>query len=71
MATEQDKAALTLERGKQAAGLGHEEAKSYIAGSANVDKDYEGTANETARMENRQKSEQVTSDYGLARDARK
>lgn len=49
MATEQDKANLTLTRGRQAAQIADpKEKKAYIADSANVDKDYEGTANATA-----------------------
>jgi len=72
MATEQDRANLTLERGRQAAKIADPaERKSYIAGSGNVDKNYEGTAEETARMGKRQQTESIMSDYGLARDARK
>lgn len=49
MATEQQKAAVTTERGTQAAQIKDpSEKKAYIAGSANVDKDYDATANATA-----------------------
>lgn len=49
MATEQDKAAVTTERGKQAAQIKDpSEKKEYIAGSSNVDKDYEGTVTATS-----------------------
>jgi hypothetical protein len=48
-ATEEQKANLTATRGRQAADIKDpEEKKKYIAGSANVDKDYQGTAEETA-----------------------
>ena len=49
MATEQEKAALTTERGRQAAKMTDPvERKNYIADSADVDKDYDKTAQATA-----------------------
>jgi len=49
MATEQEKAALTTERGRQAAKMTDPvERKNYIAASADVDKDYDKTAQATA-----------------------
>ena len=72
MATEQDKANLTATRGRQAANISDSaDRKAYIAGSGNVDKDYQGTAEETAGMSKKQQTQQIMSDYGYARDARK
>jgi len=72
MATEQEKANMTATRGRQAASISDpDEKKAYIAGSANVDKDYQHTAEETAGMSKRQQTESIMSDYGVARDARK
>jgi hypothetical protein len=72
MANEDQKAAITTERGKQASKIADsDERKSYIAGSANVDKDYEGTASETERKGNSQLRAEVLGDYQLPRDARK
>ena len=44
---------------EQAAKMSHEDAKKYVAGSANVDKDYEGTAAETDRTSNQQQTKAV------------
>lgn len=53
MATEQQKASLTQTRGAQAAQIKDPtEKKAYIAGSANVDKDYDSTANATVVKSN-------------------
>lgn len=72
MATEQDKANLTAVRGKQAANMTDSaERHAYTAGSANVDKDYQGTAEETAGVSKKQQTQAIMSDYGVARDARK
>jgi hypothetical protein len=72
MATEQEKANLTTTRGRQAASMSDsDERKAYIAGSANVDKDYQSTAEETANVGNSQQKAKIMSDYGVARDARK
>lgn len=73
MANEDAKAAVTLERGKQAAQIKDpSEKKAYIAGSANVDKDYEGTAEETSRERNKLMNQEILgSSYQLARDARR
>lgn len=60
MATEEQKAALTTERGKQAADIKDpDEKKRYIAGSASVDTDYEGTANSTAIEANKLQNQKV------------
>ena len=60
MATEQQKAALTQTRGKQAAQIKDPaEKKAYIAGSANVDKDYTGTANATSIKGNQLQSQAI------------
>jgi hypothetical protein len=59
MATEQDRANLTLTRGQQAAKMPHDEAKRYIEGSAKVDKDYQGTAEETAGASKRQQTQEI------------
>ena len=73
MASEEARAALTTERGIQAAKIkDSSERKAYIAGSANVDKDYERTAEETAGMGKKQQTQEILgSQYQLARDARK
>jgi len=58
--TEEEKAALTQTRGRQAAKIKDpEEKKAYIAGSADVDKDFDATAQSTAIQENKQKSQEV------------
>lgn len=60
MATEQDKANLGAYRGRQAAQIkDSEERKKYIADTANVDKDYDATANATAVKDNEIKTQQV------------
>ena len=73
MPTEFDRAALTTARGKQAAQITNpEEKKAYIADSANVDKDYEGTAQATSAKGNELQRRAIMGDqYQLARDARK
>ena len=59
MATEQDKASLSLTRGKQAAKMSHDDAKDYIAGAGKIDKDYQGTAEETAGVSKKQQMQEV------------
>lgn len=73
MPTEEQRAAITTERGKQAAQMTDQaDKKAYIAGSANVDKDYEGTAEATAAKGNElQRKAILGSQYQVARDARK
>lgn len=63
MATEQDKATLTQIRGKQAAAMPHAEAKEYVKGSAKMDKDYAGTAEETAGVSRKQQAQQVLGSF--------
>jgi hypothetical protein len=72
MATEQEKADLTSTRGRQAANMTDSaERHAYTSGSANVDKDFQGTAEETAGVSKKQQTQSIMSDYGMARDARK
>lgn len=73
MPTEEQRAALTTERGRQAAQITDPaEKKAYISGSANVDKDYQGTAEATAVKGNElQRRSILGSQYSVARDARK
>jgi len=73
MATEEQKAALTTQRGIQASKMKDSgERKAYIAGSGNVDKDYEGTAEETAGVGKKQQAQEILgSQYQVVRDARK
>lgn len=59
MADEKQRATLTQLRGQQAAKMPHDEAKAYVAGSAGMDKNYEGVAAETDRVSNRQQRQQV------------
>lgn len=63
MTDEQQRANLTLQRGKQAAAMSHDEAKDYIKGSAKVDKDYQGTAEETAGVSKKQQTQQILGSF--------
>lgn len=59
-ATEEQKAAVTATRGRQAAKIkDSDERKDYIAGSANVDKDYQGTAEQTALKGKMQQTQEI------------
>jgi len=73
MPTEEQRAAITTERGRQAAQMTDQaEKKAYIAGSAGVDKDYEATAEATSAKGNElQRKSILGSQYQVARDARK
>jgi hypothetical protein len=73
MASEEARAALTSERGRQASQIKDSaERKAYVAGSANVDKDFQGTAEETAGEGKKLQTQQILgSAYQVARDARK
>ena len=59
MATEQDKASLSLTRGRQASKMSHDDAKDYIAGSGKIDKDYTKAAEETAGVGKKQQMQEV------------
>lgn len=63
MATEQERAGLTLTRGKQAAKMPHEEAKQYVAGSAKMDIDYPKVAEETAGVGKKQAMQEVLGSF--------
>jgi hypothetical protein len=63
MATEQDRANLTGVRGKQAAKMDHDAAKDYIKGSAKMDKDYQGTAEETAGVAKKQQTQEILGSF--------
>jgi hypothetical protein len=63
VATEQDRANLTGVRGQQAAKMEHEAAKDYIKGSAKVDKDYQGTAEETAGVSKKQQTQEILGSF--------
>lgn len=63
MANEQQRANVTLERGRQAAKMPHEQAKKYIASSANVDKSYEGVETETALTSRKQMTEKALGSF--------
>jgi hypothetical protein len=73
MPTEQERADLTAERGRQAAQITDPiEKKAYIAGSAGVDTDFEGTQRATSAKGNElQRKSILGSQYQVARDARR
>ncbi len=73
MATEEQKASLTQERGRLAANIKDSgERKAFVAGSGNVDKDYQHTAEDTAGQSRKQQTQQILgSQYQVARDARR
>jgi len=64
MATEEQRAALTGMRGRDAARIKDQaEKKRYIAESANIDKDYEGMAEKTGAMSNLLTKKELLGDY--------
>lgn len=71
--TEEQKAAITTERGRLASKISDsDERKSFIAGSGNVDKHYQDTAEDTAAQSKKQQMKEILgSQYQVARDARK
>jgi hypothetical protein len=54
---------MTGVRGKQAAKMPHDEAKAYIAGSGKMDKDFQGTAEETAGVSKKQQMQEVLGSF--------
>ncbi len=73
MPTEEQRAAITTERGHQAAQISDPtEKRAYIAGSSGVDKDYDATAQATSAKGNElQRRSILGSQYQVARDARR
>lgn len=59
MATEQERADLSLIRGKQAAKMSTSEAREYAKGSAKMDKDYQRVAEETAGVSKKQQTQEI------------
>jgi hypothetical protein len=57
--TEAQKAALTRVRGMQAGQMGHEEAKKYVQGSADVDRNYPGVELQTDLTARKQQKEKA------------
>lgn len=63
MADEQAKAALTKTRGEQAAKMPHEQAKEYVKASADMDKDYNQTAQATSATGNAQTRQELMGSF--------
>jgi|GEM_PF-2647828 len=64
MATEEQRAALTQQRGRQASRIKDPgERRRYIAESANIDKNYEGMADRTSAMEGVLDKRELLGDY--------